>query len=74
MTSPGEGNLPHRLKEENEMAHKVTFTLSDNELDYLKRMAKQEGDGSWKDYAASIWRMRLWEDREIYDVWHNNEG
>lgn len=56
------------------MAHKVTFTLSDNELDYLKRIAKQDGYESWKDYAASIWRMSLWEDRENYDIWHNNEG
>lgn len=55
------------------MAHNVTFTISDSDLRYLKRMAEQEEAASWKDYAAALWSAKLWEDREINDVWENNE-
>ena len=55
------------------MAHKVTFTLSDNELDYLKHMAEQEDEASWRDYARHLWQSKLWEDREINDIWGTDE-
>jgi hypothetical protein len=54
------------------MAHKITFVLTDNEYDYLKHMGEEDGE-TWKEYATHLFSSRLWEDREINDVWHNNE-
>ena len=56
------------------MAHKITFILSENELKYLKKMAEQEGDADYREYAKYLWSSKLWEDREINDIWYNNEG
>lgn len=50
---------------------KLTINITGNDLEYLKKIAKEEGE-SWQQYATRLFTAKLWEDRELYDVWFDN--
>ena len=56
------------------MAHKVTVTLTDDEWEFMKAMAKRDGDRGVKNEMQSLASCEIWHWMELYAEELRQEG